>query len=260
MPAREPVGIVSDLWRYPVKSFGGERLRAAFVGPFGVLGDRRHAVMGEDGHAISARRKHAMLAFKARYSASESAEGIEVVAPGDRFFTWDDPSLAERLSRALDQGVTLARSAAALHDAAPVHIVTTASLAAAAAWTPGEDIDVRRFRPNVVIEPDGREPDDEGSWPGRTLAVGDAGPRLAIVSPTERCAVTTIEPDTLERDDRVLAGLARDRENLFGVYARVVRPGWIRVGDAVHAVPAEGSQAPTSAEVVDADRPNRANW
>ena len=42
---------------------------------------------------------------------------------------------------------------------------------------------------------------------------------LAVVSPTERCAVTTFDPDTLERDNRVLAGLARERENFFGVYA-----------------------------------------
>jgi uncharacterized protein YcbX len=54
-----------------------------------------------------------------------------------------------------------------------------------------------------------------------------------VVSPTERCAVTTFDPDTLERDNRVLAGLARDRENLFGVYAAVARPGWARVGDPV---------------------------
>ena len=43
---------------------------------------------------------------------------------------------------------------------------------------------------------------------------------LEVVSPTERCAITTFDPDTLERDNRVLAGLARERENLFGVYAR----------------------------------------
>ena len=52
-------------------------------------------------------------------------------------------------------------------------------------------------------------------------------------SPTERCAVTTFDPDTLERDNRVLTGLAADRENLFGVYAVVSRPGWLRVGAEV---------------------------
>ena len=42
--------------------------------------------------------------------------------------------------------------------------------------------------------------------------------------------MTTFDPDTLERDNRVLAGLARERENLFGVYARVCRAGWAEVG------------------------------
>ena len=54
-----------------------------------------------------------------------------------------------------------------------------------------------------------------------------------MVSPTERCAITTFDPDTLERDNRVLAGLARERENLFGVYARVVRAGWAEVGGPI---------------------------
>ena len=61
---------------------------------------------------------------------------------------------------------------------------------------------------------------------------------IEVVSPTERCAITTFDPDTLERDNRVLAGLARSRENLFGVYARVARPGWVRVGAAVRLAPA----------------------
>ena len=61
---------------------------------------------------------------------------------------------------------------------------------------------------------------------------------LQVISPTERCAITTFDPDTLERDNRVLAGLARERENLFGVYARVARPGWAEVGASVRIVAA----------------------
>jgi uncharacterized protein len=45
--------------------------------------------------------------------------------------------------------------------------------------------------------------------------------------------VTTFDPDTLERDPRVLKALATTRENLFGVYARVLKPGWIATGDRI---------------------------
>ncbi len=78
----------------------------------------------------------------------------------------------------------------------------------------------------MIVELDEPEPFAEAGWVGADLALGDDGPVLRVVSPTERCAITTFDPDTLERDNRVLAGLARERENLFGVYARVARPGW----------------------------------
>jgi len=141
------------------------------------------------------------------------------------------------VSRAIGDDVRLARSPIGAHDAAPVHLVTTASLTAAQAWVAGEEIDRRRFRANVVVELDEPTPFAEAAWPGMSLRLGEEGPVLAVVSPTERCAVTTLDPDTLERDNRVLAGLARERDNLFGVYARVARAGWAEVGAPVTLVP-----------------------
>ena len=234
-PDRPPVGIVSDLWRFPVKSFGGERVRRAFVGPFGIIGDRRHAVLGAGGEPLSARRAHALLSFAARYEDVAAAEGAGVTTPGGLELPWDDPGVAEELSIALGRPVRLVRSAVGIHDAAPLHIVSTASLAAAADWTGGE-IDRRRFRANLVVELDPPEPFAESDWVGATLDLGPGGPALQVVSPTERCAITTFDPDTLERDNRVLAGLARERENLFGVYARVARTGWAEVGAPVRIV------------------------
>ncbi|MGD9571249.1 MAG: MOSC domain-containing protein [Thermoleophilia bacterium] len=231
-------GLVSDLWRFPVKSFAGERARRAFVGPFGLLGDRRHAVTDDSGQALTARRAHRLLGFSARYADPEAAEGAEVRTPAGIALPWDDPAVAEELSRTLGRDAWIVRSAAAVHDAAPVHLVSTAGLASAAEWVEGEEIDRRRFRANIVVEAEGDDPFPESGWIGATLAIGDAGPRLRVVSPTERCAVTTFDPDSLERDNRVLAGLARDRENFFGVYAIVERPGWVAVGDTVRREPA----------------------
>jgi uncharacterized protein YcbX len=205
----------------------------AFVGPFGILGDRRHAVVDAEGNALSARRAHALLGFRAVCEDAETGEGATVTTPEGWELPWDDPAVAEEAGRAVGRPVTLARSAVGIHDAAPVHLITTASLGAAEGWVGGEEIDRRRFRANLVLELDEPEPFAEAAWVGAALAVGEGGPLLRVVSPTERCAITTYDPDTLERDNRVLAGLARDRENLFGVYARVARPGWARVGAAV---------------------------
>lgn len=224
---------MSDLWRFPVKSFGGERVRRAFVGPFGMIGDRRHAVQDEDGTPLSARRAHALLGFSARYADAEAAEGAEVTTPQGLTLDADDPALAREIAAAVDRPVTVARSAVGIHDAAPLHLVSTSSLAAVEGWLAGEEVDRRRFRANVILELERPEPFTEMGWVGARIAVGEGGAVLEVVSPTERCAVTTYDPDTLERDNRVLAGLARERDNLFGVYARVRRPGWVEVGATV---------------------------
>lgn len=221
-----------------MKSFGGERARRAFVGPFGILGDRRHAVVGPDGDPLTARRARALLGFRAACADPEAGEGVHVTTPEGWELPWDDPELAAEVGRALDRPVSLVRSAVGVHDAAPVHLLTSSSLTAAQGWVDGEEIDRRRFRANVIVELDDPEPFAEAGWVGRALALGDDGPVLQVVSPTERCAITTFDPDTLERDNRVLAGLARERENLFGVYARVARPGWVRVGATVSLVTA----------------------
>jgi uncharacterized protein YcbX len=232
------VGLVADLWRFPVKSFGGERLRRAFVGPFGILGDRRVAVVDGAGNPLTARRVHALLGFHASCSQPDSGDGVGVSTPEGWELDWDDPSLAAEVSRAIGQDVSLLRSAMGMQDAAPVHLVSTASLAAVGTWQEVEEADRRRFRANVVVELEDDDAFGEDAWTGAALRLGDEGPVLQVISPTERCAITTFDPDTLERDNRVLAGLARERENLFGVYARVARPGWAEVGAPVRIVAA----------------------
>jgi len=213
-------------------------VRRAFVGPFGLLGDRRHAVVDAEGAPLTARRVHALLGFRARCAEPETGARAQVSTPEGWELDWDDPALAAQVGRAIGTDVRLVRSAVGVHDAAPVHLLSTASLAAVEAWLEGEELDRRRFRANVLAELDDPVAFAELDWIGRSLRLGDAGPVLAVVAPTERCAITTFDPDTLERDNRVLAALARERENLFGVYARVVRPGWVQVGAPITLAPA----------------------
>ena len=73
-----------------------------------------------------------------------------------------------------------------------------------------------------------REPFAEAGGSAPCLDDRRRGPRAGGRRPPPALRVTTFDPDTLERDNRVLAALRGDRENLFGVYARVVRPGWGR--------------------------------
>jgi uncharacterized protein len=230
------VGVVSDLWRYPVKSLGGERGRRIFLGPFGFLGDRRCAVVDPaDGQAMTARRAPGLLAYRARFDDPERGEGVSVETPDGGVLPWGDPALADsirdRLGREPADPVALVRAPMAIHDAAPVHVVTEASIARMSEWL-GNDVDRRRFRANAVVETDDELAFTEAGWPGHRIRLGDDA-EIEVVIGTERCAVTTWDPDTIERDTRVLATIARERDNFFGVYCRVTRPGWVAVGDLV---------------------------
>lgn len=225
------VGLVADLWRYPVKSFGGERVRSIFVGPYGFHGDRRFAAITPEGTVLTARRKSALLGFRARFPDADQIEHARVTTPGGQDLAVDDPELARALTRALGHDTQMARSGAGVFDAAPIHIVTDRSLRQVDDWV-GQELDVARFRPNVVLE---LEPElgafAETEWVGGDLSIGPI--EVRIVSPTERCVVTTIDPDTLDRDRAVLSHLAVERDNLFGVYGQVSVPGWLRIGDTV---------------------------
>ena len=232
-PGNDPLGVVADLWRYPIKSFAGERLRRVFVGPFGLLGDRRFTVADTEG-AMTARRAPALLGFRARYAEAESAEHATVLTPNGDAVAIDDDTLLEQLADVLPTATSFATSPLGFFDAAPLHILGEPSIAALATEL-GDDLDRRRFRANILVEPAGGEPFEEDAWIGRRLAIADT--LIEVVVNTERCAVTTFDPDTLDRDPRVLKALAITRENLFGVYARVLRPGWIATGDPIRPAP-----------------------
>jgi uncharacterized protein YcbX len=103
--------------------------------------------------------------------------------------------------------------------------------------------DLRRFRPNVVIETDSAEPFAEDKWVGRTLMFGEANsaaaphaaptPIIGVTMRDERCVMVNFDPDTAERDSEVMKTVVRLNENYAGVYGTVVRAGELRVGQVV---------------------------
>jgi uncharacterized protein YcbX len=118
-------------------------------------------------------------------------------------------------------------------DAAVVHVLTTATLDRLRALYPAGRFEVRRFRPNMVVETanDGTA-FVENAWIGRTLAIGDAV-RLSITGPCPRCVMTTLAQGDLPRDAGILRTAAQHNQANVGVYASVLQGGEIRRGDSV---------------------------
>ena len=118
-------------------------------------------------------------------------------------------------------------------DAAAVHLLTTATLERLRELYPGGRFEVRRFRPNIVVEAAGGARDFvQYAWVGRTLAIGEAV-RLGVMKACGRCVMTTLPQGDLPKDSGILRAAAQHNRANVGVYASVLQGGRVRRGDAI---------------------------
>jgi uncharacterized protein YcbX len=225
------VGTVESIWRYPVKSLGGERLTGVDVDARGLAGDRWWAVRDADGKFGSGKttRRFRRMAGLLRLSARDTGGVPEVRGPDGEPVPDVDAFLRAHLGR---DDVRLAAEGAVSHfDELPVSVLATATLDWARAAVPSVT-DERRFRPNLVIRtPAGAPPFTEDSWLGRTATVG--GVCLGFVRASVRCVMVNEAQPGLEHDAAILRTIARCHDTTLAALATVTRPGHVRLGDAV---------------------------
>lgn len=120
-------------------------------------------------------------------------------------------------------------------DAFPINVLTTASLEAMSRFNPTAVWDVRRFRPNLLVETDEEfHGMVEADWSGRILRVGSVELKCEI--PCARCGMTTHGHSGLPKDSSVLRSIVKDANQNLGVYASVVQSGAVSIGDPVELV------------------------
>jgi uncharacterized protein YcbX len=248
-----------------VKSFQGVRVDAVELAPDGPVGDRAWGVVEVDsGELLSAKRTGALL--------EALVDGDHVVLPGGARHRIGTPALDVALSAWIGRDVRLVHvdeeptlPQSMHHDnedqTSPVvrwrsprgryvdlfamHVLTTAWLRDVRERHPDLDWDVRRFRPNVVLDTDVHERDLLGA----TLRIGAAEVRVPPQF-SERCVMITRAQDVhgIEQQRSLLRTLARDAGNAdaaltagagatpFGAYLEVVVPGRIGEGDPVELI------------------------
>ena len=269
---------VTRIRLYPVKSFSGLDVDAAGVLPWGLEGDRRWAVVDPDGEPVTAREANGMLGLSAALDdgalvLSDGRHGSELrvpepvgaapirvghsrqgsALPADAAA---DAWLSDRLGRPVrlvwqpDPRVRPVNPAhgghpddrVSLADVGPLLLASESSTAQLNRWTDDgtPELDIVRFRPNVVVDGDPASPFAEDSWP--FVQLGDV--RFRVNGVCDRCVMTTIDPDTLARGKEPIRTLAKHRrwdgKTWFGVWlvpdlASAPSPAVIRVGDAVVA-------------------------
>jgi uncharacterized protein YcbX len=205
---------IAGLWRYPVKSLAGEALECVQLTEAGIPGDRIVHVRGPEGVRTS-RRHHRLLGL--RGTMAPNGEPLLNGLP------WDsDEALALVRAAAGEDAWLEAYDGLERFDILPLLVATDGAVAEFGR-------DVRRLRPNILIG--GVDGMAERDWPGAELHVGDAVIRLDSLRP--RCPMTTVDPDTLERDPGVLKDIGRRFGGSLSLNADVLRPGVIRLGDWV---------------------------
>jgi uncharacterized protein YcbX len=230
---RQPVGRVAGLWRFPVKSMGPEELREIRVSWHGLAGDRRWAFI-RDGQVLSGTpwltisRRPDMVRYRPWFVEPDrpDASRTMVRSPSGEAFDVVDPALADELG----DGIRVIKQDRGIFDAMPLSVITTQSVAGVSALV-GAELDVLRFRPNLVIEAADRTAFPEDAWVGRVLRVGRM--RMRVDARDQRCAVVNVDPATAVRDSDVLRAITRHRQLSLGVYGTTVEPGHVAAGDSV---------------------------
>jgi uncharacterized protein YcbX len=234
---------VREIWRYPVKSMGGERLEQATVGEQGITGDRAWGVRDEvTGMILTARREPRLLMAQAALpdgSPVITVEGGRQLATSGELSDWLDRPV-ELVSARIGPGtfenprdidneddwVSWQSPNGSFHDSSScVSIVSTASLAG---------YEQQRFRINLIV--DGADSElDESMLEGRDATIGSVG--LHVRKPITRCIIVARAQPGITADLGVLKRVIRERDNIMGIGARAYREGTLAVGDVVHPLP-----------------------
>lgn len=281
------VGVVKEIWRFPVKSMQGGRVTRCRVSTQGLLGDRCWAMRDERRKEVQWGKKYPQLMLcSARYREEPSDQEImevDITFPDGSTVGSDDAAVHVKLTELIGSEATLwplqpaeniefykrykesdeqsmqdlveafAREGGEPmpdltqfpeilmdHVAVPgtffdneeLNLMTTASLDHMNSLDPDANWDVRRFRPNFLIETDeGLKGLVENSWVGREVKIGSAV--LTIAAPTPRCGMTIRPQADLEYDNAILRTIVREADQNLGVGAHCREAGEIRVGDVV---------------------------
>lgn len=234
------LGRVSAIYRYPVKSMAGELLDVATLGWHGIEGDRRFAFRRLTDKSsfpwLTASKLPELILYKPIGLADNGAEPLptHVRTPDGKEYELHSSELRDEISSRFGSDVELMNLKAGIFDEASISVITSSTVQRIERESE-RNIDLRRFRPNVVIESNSAEGFEEDKWVGRTLMFGEGGERavVKVYMKDERCRMVNFDPDTAENDVQVMRTVARLNKNYAGVYGTVVSVGELSVGQVV---------------------------
>ena len=230
------VAVIRQLGRYPVKSMRGESLATATLTLQGVLADRRYAFVQTASRSsfpwLTARELPELLCYRTCVEGASPQEvEVTVTAPGGEKFPIKSHELRQALEARSGRELFLLYDYRGSYDVAPVSLISRQTITRIAEESATEE-DAWRFRPNLLVDLEDGEAFDELNWVGRIVRVGDTA-RIAITEVDQRCMIITLDPTSAKPSPAVLRCVAQKHKQCAGVYATVLTPGEVRVGDTV---------------------------
>ena len=234
------VGHVESIFRYSVKSMRGERLDGAELGWHGLEGDRRLSLRRIDDRSgfpwLTASKLPDLILYTPQRGEHRGNGDlpVHVRTPDGREMHTFSQDLATEIERRYGAPVQMMQLKHGIFDEASISVIASDTVH----WIErlaGRGLDVRRFRPNIVVRLRRPAPFQEDEWVGGVLSFGegDDAPAITVTMRDERCAMVNFDPDSAAQAPEVLKAIVRANQNCAGIYGSVTRIGRLVVGQPV---------------------------
>jgi MOSC domain-containing protein len=234
------IGHVEAIFRYPVKSMGGERLEEVNLGWYGLDGDRRLAFRRMDDRSgmpwLTASKLPDLLLF-APNRREDGAQGdlpTHIRTPDGKEMPVFGDDLAAEVGRRYGAPVQMMQLRHGIFDEACISVIALDTVSEIGRLA-GRSLDVRRFRPNVVVRSLRSVPFQEDEWLGGVLSFGegDDAPAITVTMRDLRCSMVNLDPDSASPAPEVMKAVVCANQNTAGIYGAVTRIGRLVVGQTI---------------------------
>jgi uncharacterized protein len=241
VPTQVPIeiGRIEAIFRYPVKSMRGAPLDSAMLGWHGLEGDRRLAFRRLDERGgfpwLSASKLPDLILYTPqRPDGDDAALPTHVLTPAGDVMPLFGETLAAEVERRHRAPVQMMELRHGIFDEAAISVITSDTVREVCRLA-GRGVDVRRFRPNVVVNSRRAVPFEEDDWVSGMLTFGEAddAPAIVVTMRDERCAMVNIDPDGGGLAPEVMKAVVRAHHNTAGIYGTVTRTGRLAVGQTI---------------------------
>ena len=236
------IGHIEAIFRYPVKSMGGEQLETANLGWHGLDGDRRMAlrrVNDTSGFPWLTASKLPELVLFAPQRRENGAQGglhlpTHIRTPEGKELPAFSEELAAEIEHRHGAPVQMMQLKHGIFDEAHMSVIASDTVREIGRLA-GRTLDVRRFRPNVVVRLLRSVPFQEDEWVGGVLSFGegDDAPAITVTKRDERCSMVNLDPDTASPAPEVMKAIVRVNQNHAGIYGAVTHTGQLAVGQTI---------------------------